>query len=242
MTPKLYGVISHPTKLEILRSITINPEKIETIARKVDISPQETKIHLDNLKTAGLIDMESNNTYLSSPFGQLVLSLFISFDFVASQPEYFRNLNLSLVPLSFVERLGELKESQRIEGTVSNIQNAEELIARAEKKISVVANELILDSVPVVRDKISRGADFKFIHDHTFKPPNGFKITIPKLWRKVWKIPAAVVVTDNEAVVFFLNRNLAVDYSVGFTSTEPAFMKWCDDLVDHLWKQGEQLQ
>jgi predicted transcriptional regulator len=242
MTSKLLQVLSHPVKLEILRTITTQPEPVETIAQKVDISSEETKVHLESLHSAGLVDRESDATFRSSPYGQLILSLLIDFDFVAKYSDDFRDLDLSLIPISFVERLGELKDSNLIEGTVSNIQSAEQMVGRAEKNISVIANEVILDAVPVVREKISEGADFRFIIDQTFKPPSNFKATIPELWRKIWKIPAAVVVTDNEGMVFFLNRKLEVDYSVGFTSEEPAFIKWCEDLIEHLWKQGEKLQ
>jgi predicted transcriptional regulator len=100
----------------------------------------------------------------------------------------------------------------------------------------------MLDAVPIVREKVAKGANFRFIIDQTFKPPEDFEPTIPSLWRKIWKIPAAVVVTDKEGIVFFLNRKLDVDYSVGFTSEEPEFMKWCEDLIDHLWDQGDKLQ
>jgi predicted transcriptional regulator len=241
MTSKLLQVLSHPVKLEILRTITTQPEPVDTIAQKVDISAKETKVHLDSLHGAGLVDQESKGTYRSSPYGQLILSLLIDFDFVAKYSDDFRDLDLSLIPISFVERLGELKDSTRIEGTLSNLQSAEKMFGRAGKKISVIANEVMLDAVPVVREKIAQGANFRFIIDQTFKPPSDFKATIPELWRKIWKIPAAVVVTDKEGMVFFLNRKLDVNYSVGFASEEPAFMKWCEDLIDHLWKQGDKL-
>jgi predicted transcriptional regulator len=242
MASKLLQVLSHPVKLEILRTITTQPEPVENIAQKVDISAEETKVHLDSLHGAGLVDRESNGTFRSSPYGQLILSLLIDFNFVAQYSDDFRDLDLSLIPISFVERLGELKDSKRIEGTVSNLESAEQMFGRAEKKISVIANEVMLGAVPVVREKVSHGADFRFIIDQTFKPPSDFQATLPQLWRKIWKIPAAVVVTDKEGMVFFLNRKLDVDYSVGFTSEEPEFMKWCEDLIDHLWNQGDQLQ
>jgi predicted transcriptional regulator len=242
MTSKLLQVLSHPIKLEILKSITTQPEHVDIIAQKVDISAEEAKVHLDSLHGGGLVDQESDGTFRSSPYGQLILSLLIDFDFVATYSDDFRDLDLSLIPIPFVERLGELKESKRIEGTVSNLNSAEQMFGRAEKKISVIANEVMLDAVPVVREKISQGADFRFIIDQTFKPPSEFKATLPQLWRKIWKIPAAVVATDKEGMVFFLNRKLVVDYSVGFTSEEPEFIKWCEDLIDHLWNQGEQLQ
>lgn len=238
MTTKLLQMLSHPVKLEILRVITEQPEPVEKIAQKVDISAEETKVLLNSLHRVGLVDQELNGTFRSSPFGSLVLSLLIDFDFVAAHSEDFRNLDLSLIPLSFVERIGELKESERLEGTVNNLHYAERMVNQAERSISVIANEVILNAVPVVREKISKGTDFRFIIDQTFKPPSDFKATKPQLWRQIWKIPAATVITDKEALIFFLGRDLKVDYSVGFTSKEPTFMKWCEDLMDHLWTQG----
>lgn len=242
MTHKLLQVLSHPVKLEILKVITKEPEPVEKIAQKVDISVEETTVHLDRLHDAGLVDRESEGIYHAGPFGQLILSLLLDLDFVAANSEHFRDLNLSLLPMAFVERLGDLKESERMEGTVSNIELTEKLFGEAEKNISAIANEVMLDAVPIVREKISQGADFRFIIDQTFKAPPDFKSEVPELWRQVWKIPVATVVTDKEAMVFFLDRKLKVDYSVGFVSKDPAFMKWCEELVDHLWAQGQKVE
>ena len=242
MTHKLLQVLSHPVKLEILKVITKEPEPVETIAQKVDISVEETTVHLDLLHEAGLVDRESEGIYHAGPFGVLILSLLLDLDFVAANSEHFRDLDLSLLPITFVERLGDLKESERMEGTVSNIEYAEKLFGEAEKSISAVANEVMLDAVPIVREKISQGADFRFIIDQTFKAPPDFKSEVPELWRQVWKIPAAIVVTDKEGMVFFLDRKLKVDYSVGFVSKDPSFMGWCEELVDHFWAQGQKVE
>ncbi len=242
MVSKLLQVLSHPVKLEILKTITTQPEPVETIAQKVDISAKETRVHLDSLHGAGLVDRMPEGTYRAGPLGQLTLSILQDLDFVASHSEFFRDLDLSLVPESFIERLGELKDSERMEGAVNNLQHAERLFEQAEKNISVIGNEVMLDAVPVVREKVSKGADFKCVIDQTFKPPSEFKLTIPELWRQIWKIPAATVVTDKEAMVFFLDRKLKVDYSVAFVSKEPAFIKWCEDLVNHLWEKGQKVQ
>lgn len=242
MTHRLLQVLSHPAKLEILKVITKEPEQVENIAKKVDISVEETTIHLDALYKTGLVDRESKGIYHAGPFGQLILALLLDLDFVAANSEHFRDFDLSLLPMTFVERLGDLKESERKEGTVANIEYIEKLFSEAEKNISAVANEVILDAVPIVREKISTGVDFRFIIDQTFKPPPDFKPKVPRLWRQVWKIPAAIAVTDKEAIVFFLDRKLKVDYSVGFVSKDPAFMEWCEELVDSLWDQGQKVE
>lgn len=155
MVSKLLQVLSHPIKLEILKVITTQPEPVEAIAQKVDISAEETKVHLDRLHEAGIVDKEPEGTYRAGPFGQLILSLLLDLDFVATNSEFFRDLDLSLLPISFVERLGELKESERMEGTVNNLQHAERVFGQAEKSISAIANEVMLDAVPGVRHKKS---------------------------------------------------------------------------------------
>ena len=45
-----------------------------------------------------------------------------------------------------------------------------------------------------------------------------------------------------EGRVVLSDRKLKVDYSVGFASTEQAFMKWCEDLVNQLWGQGDRVE
>jgi predicted transcriptional regulator len=242
MTSKLLQELAHPVKLEILKDIKNEAESEETIAKKVNATLEETAVHLDKLQDVGLVDKKPDGSYFTSPLGQLTLAVLLDLDFVESHLEDFRKLDLSLVPTRFIERLGELKESERMEGAVHNLESVEKLFERADKRISAVANEVMLKVVPIVRDKVSKGADFRFVIDQTFSPPPEFKPSLPQLWRKVWKIPAAIVVTDKDAMVFFLNRELKVDYSIGFMSSEEGFIKWCEDLVDELWNHGEKVE
>lgn len=242
MPSKLLQELSHPVKLEIIKVIKDQPESEKSIAKKVNATVEETSVHLDRLHDVGLIDKKPDGKYFTGPLGQLTLAVLLDLAFVETHLKFFRELDLSLLPTRFIERLGELKESERTEGAVNNIESAEKLFGRAEKSISVVANEVMLNAVPIVRDKVSKGTDFRFIIDQTFSPPPNFKATLPHLCRKIWKIPVAIVATDNEGMVFFLNRELKVDYSVGFASSDISFLKWCEDLVDHLWAQGEKVE
>lgn len=239
---KLLRELSHPKRLEIIRIIAVKPKAVEGIAEQVDASVQETTVHLDRLRNAGLVDKEPGGAFRTAPMGHLTLSLLPGLDFVATHSDYFRDQELSLLPAPLIARLGNLKDSQRRDGTVSNIQLAERIFSRSEKRMWVIANEVMLDAVPVVREKVAEGADFKFVIDQTFKAPPSFEPSIPELWRQVPRIPATTVVTEKEGMVCFLDRELMVDYTVAFTSDKSPFLKWCEDLVDSLWKEGVPLQ
>jgi predicted transcriptional regulator len=239
---ELLRELSHPVRLDIMRGIAVQAKAVEALADQVNASVQETAMNLDRLGKIGLIEKNQDGMYRTAPLGQVVLWLLPAIDFLATHSDFFRDQELSLLPPQFVSRLGDLSGGERVDGAVSNIQHAERIFERAENRMWVVANEVMLDAVPVVREKISRGADFRFIIDQSFKAPPSFEPTRPELWRQVSKIPATVVVTEKEAMVCFLDRELMVDYSVAFRSDEPPFLMWCEDLIETLWKEGVPLK
>lgn len=239
---ELLRELSHPARLEIIRTVAVEARTAEDIAEAVNATAEETSMHLNRLSKSGIIDKEPGGTYRAGPLGQITLWLLPGLDFLASHSEFFRDQELSLLPAEFVSRLGDLKGSERNDGAVNNIQLAERIFQRAEERISVVADEVMLDAVPVIREKVSGGLNFRFVIDENFKSPPDFKPAYPELWRKVSKIPAAVVVTEKEGMVCFLDRELLVDYSVAFRSDEPPFLVWCENLVETLWKEGHPLR
>ncbi len=233
--------LAHPMRMKILRIIATDPGSAEEVAKKVDSSIEEAQTNLDRLRSFRFVEKDADGRYHASPLGHLALSTLADMEFVAKHAEYFKDHELSLLPQALISRLGELSESRRMEGSVSTIQRAERVIRRSEGRVWVVTNEVMLDVVPVIREKVAKGADFRIIIDQTFKPPESFEPALPELWRRIPKIPAMTVLTDREAMLFFPNRRLEPDASQAFASEDPQFMKWCEDLIDQLWKEGHKL-
>ncbi len=242
MTAKLFRELSHPARLDILRAISMTPKTMEKIAEQIGASVEETSMHVDRLQSTGFIDLMTEAGYRASPLAQLTLTLLPSLDLVAANSDYFKEHELSLIPPKFVLRLGELIECEVAKGTVTNIQNAEKVVRGAEKNIAAMADEVMMDAVPVIREKLTRGVQFRFIVDQGFAAPPSFNITKPELWRQISKIPCALLLTEKNAMVFFLDRKLKVDYSVGFGSISTPFLKWCQDLMDHMWSAGRSVK
>jgi predicted transcriptional regulator len=242
MTNNLLLELANPVRMKILRRIAAEPGTLESVAQEVGASVEETRTSIDRLQNFRFLDKGADGNYRASPLGHLALSTLADMDFVAKHSDFFHDHELSLLPSNLVSRLGELAESKRIDGSVTNIQRAERVIKRSEGRVWVVTNEVMLDVVPVIREKISEGTDFRIVIDQTFKPPESFEATIPELWRTVPKIPAMTVVTGNEAMLFFPNNRLEPDTSKAFASEDPNFMKWCEDLVDYLWNEGYRMK
>ncbi|MCK5290408.1 MAG: hypothetical protein KAR39_00115 [Thermoplasmata archaeon] len=242
MANNLLLELANPVRMNILRTIAVEPGSAEDIAQLLGTSIEETQVGLDRLRSFKFVQKGADGSYHASPLGHLALSTLADMDFISKHSEFFQDHELSLLPSNLVSRLGELAESTRMDGSVSNIQRVERVIRRSEGRVWAVTNEVMLDVVPVIREKISQGADFRIIIDQTFKPPESFEATIPELWRTVPKLPALTVVTGSEAMLFFPNEKLEPDTSKAFASEDPQFMKWCEDLVNHLWNVGHKLK
>jgi predicted transcriptional regulator len=242
MTNNLLLELANPVRMKILRIIAAEPGTAESIAQQVGTSVEETKVNIDRLSNFKFVEVGGDGRYRASPLGHLALTTLADMEFVSEHSDFFQDHELSLLPSNLISRLGELADSRRMDGSVSNIQRAERVIRRSEGRVWVVTNEVMLDVVPVIREKIEQGTDFRIIIDQTFKPPESFEATIPDLWRTVPKIPAMTVVTAEEAMLFFPNEKLEPDTSKAFASDDLNFMKWCEDLVNHLWNEGHKLK
>lgn len=242
MANNLLSELANPVRMKILRTIAVKPGTVESIAEEVGASADETRVSVERLSDFRFVDKGADDRYQASPLGHLALSTLADMDFVAQHSDYFQEHELSLLPQRLISRLGELAEGKRTEGSVTNIQRAERVIRRSEGRVWVATNEVMLDVVPVIREKVSEGTDFRIIIDQTFKAPESFKATLPELWRQVPKIPAMAVLTGNEAMLFFPDRKLVPDSSHAFASDDPQFMKWCEDLIEHLWSEGHRLK
>ncbi len=242
MTDNLLLELAHPIRMRILRAIIMEPKSIESVAHDVGASVEEAKMNIERLCDYRFVERGTDARYRTGPLGQLALSLLADLDFVAKHSEYFQEHELTLLPPDLISRLGELAESERTEGSVTNIQRAEHMIRRSKIRIWVVANEVMMDVVPVIREKVSKGTDFRIVIDNTFKHPDSFEPALPERWRQVSKIPAAIVLTGDEAMLFFPDRRLDLDTSEAFASDDPDFMKWCEDLIERLWNEGHRLE
>lgn len=233
--------LSIPTRVEILRAISVKPMALEKIASKLGVSVKETSAHIDRLSYEGLVEQGPGGAYRTGHLGQLALSFMPALDFIEAHKDYFRDHELSLLPPAFVVRLGDLHGSERTDGTLSNLRHAKRLIGEADIFLAVLANEVMTEVAPVVREKVGRGIEFVIAIDETFETPANFRPAVAEAWRVVPRIPAATVVTDNEAIVAFPDPELKIDYSIAFRSKEPTAIQWCRDLVETLWRQGHRL-
>ena len=240
-THELLFELSHPIRYEIMKIITEQPHRLTKIGEKVDANNPEVSRHLDRLKNADLVSKNADGYYSTTSFGHLIFSLIPGFSFISDHPGYFLDHELSLLPTQFISRLGELSNCTYTEGAINNFSISTKLVQQAEERISLVTREIPQDTTSfhsrgfegiqlrVIRhsDSVS-DADYDECRDKDFSDRLRF----------VHELPAIMVLTDKAAAVMFPNHKGNFDFAAGFNSSDPSFMRWCEDLFKYLWAEG----
>lgn len=243
-THQLLFELSHPVRYEITKLLAASPLRLTKIGDHVDANNPEVSRHLDRLKNANIVAKNADGYYSTTSFGQLVISMLPGLSFLADHPDYFLDHDLSLLPVSFINRLGELSNCTYTEGTINNFGISTKMVHEAEERIYLVTKEIPRDTTSF-HSRGLEGINMKVIrHDDTAVSCDDDECRDQEFrdrLRVLQELPAIMVITEKEAALMFPNQKGAFDFAAGFNSTDPAFRSWCEDLFEHLWKAGSTL-
>jgi len=243
-THELLFELSHPVRFQILRLLSESPLRLTKIGEQVDANNPEVSRHLDRLKKSELVGKDPDGYYSTTSFGKTIMSMLPGVSFVASHPRYFLDHDLSRLPESFVNRLGELMICSFTEGTINNIGISTKMVQEAEERIFLVTREIPRDS-NTFHERGMNGLDLRVVrHEDTVVDCDTEGCHDQEMrdhLRIVKELPAILVLTEKEAAVMFPNHKGAFDFAAGFNSTDPTFIGWCEDLCEYLWKTGSTL-
>lgn len=107
----LFYELASEDRLAILRELCDAQLKMQDIARKLDLTATEASRQLQRMSQAKIIKRGPEGTYATTQFGKLLLTLLESMDFVYKYDDYFLSHDVNRIPLSFINRLGELSQT-----------------------------------------------------------------------------------------------------------------------------------
>ncbi len=240
-TNELLFELSHTVRYEIMKALAQTPHKLTKLGELVGANNPEVSRHLDRLKKAQLVSKDPEGFYSTTPYGSIILSFLPGLSFVASYPDYFLDHDLSKLPPQFLARLGELSNCNFGEGTIGNLDVSRKITSEARERLYMISREVPSDT-EVFHSKISDGVELRvLIHESAL--PSGPEASqrqaaAPHVLRITSSVPVIMVITESTAALMFPNRKGMFDFSAGFSSTDPAFRGWCEDLYHYLWEKG----
>ena len=230
---KLFFELASESRLGILRKLMEKDWKMNEVARKLDLTTTETFRQLQRLSEGLLVQKQPEGTYAITEYGRVVLQLSASLDFVFKHKEYFVKHDFSWLPPQFLNRIGELSQTDLMMGMVESTMKSSTLIGEAEKFMWAVSPEPVPQAFDAIAKQIPKGAEYRILSP---QPP----VKLPNLENRTLSDPPAIMaITEKEAVICFRFKGGRVDYA-GFFGKDAVFLNWVKDLFLHYWGKGKR--
>lgn len=239
----MFFELASESRLGILRQLQKRSWKMHELSENLDLTSTETFRQLQRLSKESFVAKDAEGNYSLTPFGELVLFLSPSFEFIFKHKQYLLDHDVWQLPEEFIFRIGELNKGISNKSFPEVISLIEKILKESEDHIWTMTSQVFLAHGHAVEEKCREGVRFRSLHpaamlSSEMEYPES-KHQIER--RYLPKIGIVLVITEKEAMVGLPRIGSDLDI-VSFFGRDPAFMKWANDLYMHYWDQGETLQ
>lgn len=247
---ELLFILASVDRLTLLSDITFEKCRLSQLSTKLSATPQETSKHLTRLRDAKLIEKDSDGLFGLTSFGKIIVNLLPSIRFLTQNRDYFLSHDISSLPLEFIERLGELQESQYGDKVGSILAHTQQVVQDAEQFIWLMADHPLGGQQYVAKSgKLESTSSVKWriiIPDDSSIDWRSVRATVGihkgriecHLVEDPTDIIAGIALNEKMAGLTFPDTAGKLDFNSGFGSSNPVFCKWCQDLFDYYWSKA----
>lgn len=239
---RLFFELSSESRLGILHELQKEDLRMMEIARRLDLTGTEAFRQMQRMSDAMLVQRQPEGSYSITQYGKLVLQLSSSYEFVVKHREYFLTHDIWRLPIQFVNRIGELSETNLIMDTMESINKGAQMFLEAEQYAWGLVEhgrgpELMN---PLMNERIRKGVKLKILLPERFLPTAvPFATAQHYEVRGLSDIPVIFALTEKEAFICFRFIDGRADYA-GFLGKNPVFLNWVRDLFLFYWDKGKR--
>jgi predicted transcriptional regulator len=239
---KLLFELSSAERMKALLELQKHKLKLSQLSRNLDLTVTETSRHLQRLTDEKLIEKNTTGTYELTQYGKLALQMLEGIDFVSKNRDCFLKYDTSGIPSQFIDRFSELKQSVYKEKAMTNLEEGAQKIQEAQKQVWILSDDILTNTIPVLKDKTKSSFDLRIIlPEGKFPPENTSKLPqttrgIQK--RTLTKINILIVMTETYAIFCLPDKTGKIDYT-GFAGQTQSFHKWCKELYLYYWEKAK---
>ena len=237
--------LSSTDRVTLLREISKERVRLSQLAMRLSATVQETSRHLLRLSHAGLIGKDSEGLYFLTPYGKTVLRLMPSLDFLTKHKKYFVSHDIMPLPLSFLERIGELSESTYAEKLGGVLDHTRQVVNEAKEFVWLMADQILTIDPNLQKRSLESNVSVRTIIPVTESaaPQISANLTIPDNLevRFADQVSAGIAMNESLAGVVFHDLSGRIDFNCGFAGRNQVFHGWCRDLFMYQWEHARKL-
>lgn len=240
-------------RLRILNELSVKPTRINKLAKKLKVTPQEIHRNLDRLALAGMVKKGLEDHYVITTPGNVMLSQMSLVSFLTKNKKFFDAHNLDDLPLKFTKRLGVLEGCQHIKGVTAVLDKWRKIYVNSKEYVYDVLSESPPEMMVPLLKRIIKGSVYRHVISKEFAEPDGRDESLEKMGyytfieqgqiqrREQNSVSVILLINEKEAGVIFSTANNEPDLRNMFYGTGSGFHEWCLDYFDDVWKKSKKL-
>jgi len=236
----LFFELASQNRMGILRELQSKPQRMQELARKLDLTDTEAFRQLHRLTEASLVQKQSDGAYTISQYGKLVLQLSRPLEFAYRNRQCFLTRDVWRLPVEFIDRLGELSEAKLSMDMVDMLNISEQGVFEAEEYIWAMGSTPLGPVSSKVKERVSKGVKLRLLIPESLRESYKDIRVVPDIIEKrtLPTVPINMVCTEKAAGVSLLSIDGRPDAALFFGRGE-VFQKWAKDLFLYYWNQGK---
>ncbi len=247
---ELFMELAGETRSSMLLSLQEEKLKGMQLAKKLNLSIQETHRNTSRLAQTGLIKKDSDGFFSLTPYGRILVPQLVPFDFLNKHKNYFDEHFPSDLPPKFLQRIGNLSNCELIRGNFAIVDKWLSLAEDAKEYLRIITTQIPPQFFKLKISKAKKGLHIFLIHGENTIAPKGFKKELTSsvvrnlisegIYKRkmVKKIQTMVVMNEKRGILFFPDSKGESDMYYAFISDDPDFHEWCVDYFDYIWNKA----
>ena len=233
-------------RLTLLTSINQKRQRLTDLAQTIKASTQECSRHLSRLSKSGYVKKDSDGSFETTTLGKAVLRVLPSIQFLLTHKNYFISHDLTSIPESFTERIGELSEGKLVGHFNTVLDHIKKVILEGREYVWLIADQPVVPTSTMgsaftsrnipVRLIIKQGTDLSTLSAAKSILPERFAVA------NLNDVDVAMAINEKLAGVCFPGQDGKLDFGVGFVGSDSGFRAWCSDLFDYYWKTAQPVR
>ena len=243
----IFSVLSNELRRSLIFQLHEREMTASQLAKTQNMTLQAMQKHLPKLINAKIIQKKSNGNISLTELGHALMMNIPSMDFLSENKSFLYNHLLSLLPVQFLQRLGDLENFEIIS---PNMYYAlfDEFFSEAEKSVKILSkqNSFVLGD-RLTSKTLKKKVKIYYISDaNAFSSPSKqeskgnldtqSQISLYFEEKTTKNMPLSMCVSEKGAFLALFHKNGSVDFDNILFSKDQRFVSWCNDLFEHVWK------
>ncbi|HET6731043.1 MAG TPA: transcriptional regulator [Nitrososphaeraceae archaeon] len=246
----LFFELAGSLRFSTLIKLRSKPYRLSQLAEELNATLQETHRNISRLISSDLVAKGLDGDLVLTPYGESIVSLIPSYDFMFRNREYFIEHTFGDLPLKFVLRIGSLGECEMVNGVMAILQRWKFIFLNSDEYIKEIISEVPVDLIETLNTKVRSGVKFSYIFPKDPVVPRGRTEILERIgWRRlisrgmverrmVESVRIVVIFNEKHSCVAFPNLKGRPDLNAMFYSDSPTFHEWCVDYFAFQWKHA----